>query len=345
MIKEEIPLDSIERYLPPLEQEMQRVVSPSAVSPNLIYNMLHYHLGWVDADFKPSVSDGGKHLRPLLLLLTTEAQGGAWRHALPAAASIELLHNFTLIHDDIEDRDTRRRGRATLWSVWGVPQAINAGDALFTLAYQALINLRTQNPSLPAERVMQALQSYTYATLLITEGQCRDIAFETQQEVAESDYLSMIAGKTAALIGLASELGGIIAGVSEKRCDHLRNFGCALGKAFQMQDDLLGLWGNPERTGKPVGSDILKHKKTLPIIHGTQHSHQLRSLLNEPVLSNEDVTHALSLLEAVGSREYTVAQAKRYHREALTSLEKSGGEGKTQATIRHLVNSLLEREK
>jgi geranylgeranyl diphosphate synthase type I len=192
---------------------------------------------------------------------------------------------------------------------------------------------------------MQALQSYTYATLLITEGQCRDIAFETQQEVAESDYLSMIAGKTAALIGLASELGGIIAGVSEKRCDHLRNFGCALGKAFQMQDDLLGLWGNPERTGKPVGSDILKHKKTLPIIHGTQHSHQLRSLLNEPVLSNEDVTHALSLLEAVGSREYTVAQAKRYHREALTSLEKSGGEGKTQATIRHLVNSLLEREK
>lgn len=345
MTKEETTLDSIERYLPPLEQEMRRVVSPTAVSPGLVYNMLHYHLGWVDAEFRPSVSDAGKRLRPLLLLLTTEAQGGAWHRALPAAASIELLHNFTLIHDDIEDRDTRRRGRPTLWSIWGVPQAINAGDALFTLAYQALINLHTQSHPLPPDRVMQAFESYTYATLLITEGQCRDIAFEAQQEVSESDYLSMIDGKTAALIGLASELGGIIAGVSEGRRSLLHSFGIALGKAFQMQDDLLGLWGDAERTGKPVGSDILKHKKTLPIIHGTQSNRELRILLSKPDLTAGDVTYALLLLEKAGSRRYTVAQAELYHREALTALEESGGQGEAQATIRQLVQSLLKREK
>jgi geranylgeranyl diphosphate synthase, type I len=338
-------VDSIERYLSPLEQEMQRVVSPSAVSPSLIYNLLHYHLGWVDAHFKPTASDAGKRLRPLLLLLTTEAQGEAWRHALPAAAAIELLHNFTLIHDDIEDRDTRRRGRPTLWSIWGVPQAINAGDALFTLAYQALINLGSQNPPLPANRVIKALERYTHATLLITEGQCRDIAFETQQEVSESDYLAMVEGKTAALIGLASELGGIIAGVSEEKRDRLHAFGIALGKAFQMQDDLLGLWGDPDRTGKPVGSDILKHKKTLPIIYGTQHSHELRSLLNKPDLASEDVAYALSLLETAGSRVYTAAQVERYHREALAALDESGGQGQAHVMIRQMVMSLLKRQK
>ena len=336
-------MDSIERYLVPLKREMQQVVAPSAVSPNLVYNMLHYHLGWADAQFKPSVSDGGKRLRPILLLLTTEAQGEDWRYALPAAASIELVHNFTLIHDDIEDQDKRRRGRPTLWSVWGIPQAINAGDALFTLAYQSLINLRTK--PLPVERVIQALETYTQAILRITEGQCRDIAFETQKEVSESDYLSMINGKTAALIGLASELGGIIAGVSNVRRERLRAFGIALGKAFQMQDDLLGLWGDPHRTGKPVGSDILKHKKTLPIIHGSQKNDELLDLLNKPTLSNDDITHALDLLEAAGSRTYTKSQVKRYHREALKALDASGGQGESQKIIRQLVINLLDRQK
>ncbi len=336
-------MDAIKQYLSPLEYEMQRVVSPSSISPNLVYNMLRYHLGWVDTEFKPSISDGGKRLRPILLLLTIQAQGEDWRYGLPAAASIELLHNFTLIHDDIEDRDRRRRGRPTLWAIWGVPQAINAGDALFTLAYQSLINLRAQ--PLPADCVLQALESYTEATLRITEGQCRDITFETQQEVSESDYLAMIEGKTAALIGLTSELGGIIAGASETRRERLRAFGIALGKAFQMQDDLLGLWGDPARTGKPVGSDIRKHKKTLPIIHGRQHHCELRSLLDKPALTNQDVAEALSLLETVGSRDYTESQAERYHREALEAFDEAGGTGEAQVTIRELVMSLLNREK
>lgn len=336
-------MDPIKRYVPSLEREMQRVVAPSVVGPDLIYNMLHYHLGWVDAQFNPSVSDGGKRVRPMLLLLTTEAQGGDWRHGLPAAASIELLHNFTLIHDDIEDRDERRRGRPTLWSIWGVPQAINAGDALFTLAYRALINLH-ETP-LPDDRVIQALQKYTNATLRLTEGQCRDIAFETQDETSESDYLSMISGKTAALIGLASELGGVVADASDQQLERLQTFGVSLGKAFQMQDDLLGLWGDPDKTGKPVGSDILKHKKTLPIIHGTRNNLELRSLLAEPCLTEGDVIHALSLLEATGSRSYTESQAQRYHREALAALEDSGGQGEAQAMIHQLVLNLLNRRK
>ena len=335
-------MDSLANYRDALKEEMQRIVSPSESSPSLVYGMLQYHLGWVDAEFRPASSYGGKHLRPILLLLTTEAQGGEWQYALPAAAALELLHNFTLIHDDIEDRDTRRRGKATLWSIWGVPQAINAGDALFTLAYRALIDLRSQ--PLPAHRVIQALDRYTDAVLHVTEGQCRDIAFECMDTVEEAEYLAMIDGKTAALIGLAAELGGIVAGAPEANVTALRTFGVALGKAFQMQDDLLGLWGDPERTGKPVGSDLRKHKKTLPILHGLQRSEKLRALLSQPSIGNEEVQQALSLLESVGSRSYTEAQAQRYHNQALEALASSGGQGEAQPTLDSLVVDLLDRD-
>jgi geranylgeranyl diphosphate synthase type I len=312
-----------------------------AEEPALLYGMLRYHLGWADEAFKPVQINHGKRVRPVLLLLTTEAQGGDWRQALPAAAAVELLHNFTLIHDDIEDRYKMRRGRPTLWTRWSIPQAINAGDALFTVAYRALLGLAHRDV-LPA-RVVTALEQFTEATLHITEGQCYDIGFEEQTTVTETTYLTMIAGKTAALIGLACELGGIVAGAPPTNQRALRAFGEALGMAFQMEDDLLGLWGDPAKTGKPVGSDILKHKKTLPILHAMQADAHLRDRLLTASFTGDDVTAILKGLEATGSRAYTEAKAQTYHDQALAALQHSKGAGAPQAALLALAQKLLGR--
>lgn len=344
-----------DRYTSALEAELRRRVPASPSGPALLYSMLHYHLGWVDRDFRAVNVDGGKRIRPTILLLATEAQGGVWEKALPAAAAVELLHNFTLIHDDIEDRDEFRRGRPTLWTIWGVAQAINAGDALYSLSYQSLLTLHEQG--LPPNAIVTAVSHYTDAVLRITEGQCRDLSFETEPAVAEADYLTMIEGKTSALLGMAAELGAIIAGAPEENSTALREFGEALGKAFQMYDDLLGLWGDPQVTGKPAGSDLLKGKKTLPILHGLQHSSAVRDLLLDPAFGATQVPLALSMLETVGSRAHTEACAQVFHRQALDALERSGAKktgdaateaqriSEAQAALEALAERLVRRSK
>ncbi len=333
-------MDPFTTYLPALEAGLRAVVETLADETPMLHGMLSYHLGWMDADFRPVQAPKGKRLRPVLLLLTCEAQGGSWREALPAAAAVELLHNFSLIHDDIEDRDRLRRGRPTVWAVWGEAQAINAGDAMFALGYEAILRL-----SLPAGRVRQAAQRYTRTILRLTQGQAMDIAFERQTDVSEAAYLKMVAGKTAALFGLSCELGGIVAGASPSRCQTLREFGEHLGMAFQMQDDLLGLWGDPARTGKPVGSDLRRGKKTLPILHGLARSQRLRELIAHPPLDDAQVEEGLRLLEGAGSREYTEARITRYHRRAMETLERTQSEGEALEAITALVQRLVGRDR
>ncbi|MGC9469228.1 MAG: polyprenyl synthetase family protein [Anaerolineae bacterium] len=336
-------MSSLDRYRHALEAEMKQLVGSLDREPTHLYGMLHYHLGWATETFEPATVDGGKRIRPAILLLAAEAQGADWRHALPAAAAVELLHNFTLIHDDIEDRDMVRRGRPTLWALWDIPQAINAGDALFAISYRGIHALSSRG--VPASQVLEALHRYTEVVIQITEGQCLDLAFESQDVVDEETYLRMIRGKTAALIGLVAELGGIIAGAPAPNRDALRAFGEALGMAFQMQDDLLGLWGNPARTGKPVGSDLRQRKKTLPILHGMQRSSALRRLIGASTFEESDVPTALRELERTGSQDYTAAQAHAYHEEAVTALARSRGTGAAQAALRSLAESLLDRTK
>ncbi len=330
-------------YLPALEEEMSQAVTARPGSPRLLYGMLQYHLGWMDESLQPQKSDGGKRLRPVFLLLSCEAQGGDWKQALPAAAAVELLHNFSLIHDDIEDSDITRRGRATLWTLWGEAQAINAGDALFAIAFKALTRL--QETGVPPAVVLEAQRRYLETTLSLTEGQCRDIAFEILDDVREEEYLRMVEGKTAVLLGLCCELGGLIAGAPGERVEALREFGLNLGLSFQMHDDLLGLWGNPERTGKPVGADLRQHKKTLPILHGLARSPALRRLLSQPVLDEATIAQAQQLLEAEGSRDYTQARAAAYHQKALDALARAQGEGVAQETLEALTARLLGRDK
>lgn len=333
-------MDPFSRYLPALEATMRQAI-PDTV-PAALCGMLRYHLGWVDTAFRPTTDKTGKRLRPIFLLLACEAQDGDWQQALPAAAAIELLHNFTLIHDDIEDRDRTRRGRPTLWAVWGEPQAINAGDALFALAYRSLFNLQTTG--VPPETVLRAVNLYTDTILHITEGQHLDLSFEAKSKVDEATYLTMIQGKTAALLGLVCELGGMLASAVEARLAALREFGVELGMAFQMQDDLLGLWGNPKQTGKPVGSDLRNRKKTLPILHGMAHSADFATLLTTTtVIDDADSARGLALLEAAGSREYVQAQALAHHQAALAALARSEGTGEAQAALYALTEQLLGR--
>jgi len=339
-------MDPFTRYLPALEAELRRRVSAPPEAPALLYGMLHHHLGWVDTDFQPHEADAGKRLRPIFLLLSCEAQGGEWERALPAAAAVELLHNFSLIHDDIEDRDATRRGRATLWAVWGDAQAINAGDTLFALAYRALLGLQTTITS-PA-KVLAALARFDHAVARLTEGQCLDMAFEKQTTVEESTYLQMIAGKTAELLGLSCELGALLANAPEEHVIAAREFGFNLGLSFQMQDDLLGLWGDPARTGKPVGADLRQGKKTLPILHGIAQNPQLRARLEALRVTHPDedtIATLCTALEATGSRAYTEIRAREYQSQALAALARSKGAGTAFTALQSLAERLLGRER
>ena len=336
------------RYLPPLEAEMQAIVTPSEPVIVGLYGMLRYHMGWADRSFAPCRAESGKRVRPVLCMLVCEACGGDWRQALSAAAAVELLHNFSLIHDDIEDRDRTRRGRTTLWAAWGEAHAINAGDALFTLAELALLRQAG-----PARAVLpDALELFNRTCLALTEGQHLDIDFEDRDELGVAEYLLMIERKTAALLACACELGALIAGASgDGPCAetvpraHLRHYGHHLGLAYQMRDDLLGIWGDSAVTGKPAGADLARRKKTLPIVHGMVHSPELRALLaRRAPLSDEEVRRATKLLDATGSRAYTERLAHEHHERASTALKATGLAGPTVEALQELTGVLAGRQ-
>jgi geranylgeranyl diphosphate synthase type I len=267
-----------------MQAALQKVgdLPPAGETGFAFYEYMRYHLGWVDATFAPVYSNPGKLLRPTLLLLAYEAAGanGLGDHtpidtahlarALPAAAALELTHNFTLIHDDIEDGDVERRHRATLWKVWGVPQALNTGDGMFALARLTLWSVleRGVEPDI-AVKLGLALD---YASLVIAEGQYLDINFEDRQTVSVATYLDMIRRKTAVLMACAAEMGALLGTRNQETIASLRNFGEAIGIAFQVRDDLLGTWASAAESGKTVAGDIYRRKKSLPILHALEHA-------------------------------------------------------------------------
>lgn len=334
---------SLDRYLSLLEEEMRAILREADPHQAGLFGMLRYHLGWADASFHPCRARAGKRVRPMLCLLACEACGGDGRPALPAAAGIELLHNFTLIHDDIEDRDQTRRGRPTVWSVWGEAEAINAGDTMFALAQLALLRLRDRDVA-PTTAV-DALRLFNQTCVAVTVGQHLDIRFESRDDVSIVDYLAMVEGKTAALVAASCEMGALVAGAPPTRREHLRVFGHHLGMAFQMCDDVLGIWGDPEVTGKPVGADLARRKKTLPLLHGLERSAKLRSLLAQEALSEVDVRRATHLLEEAGSREYTEQLAREHHDRALVALGQAELQGEAAQALHELARRLVNRER
>jgi geranylgeranyl diphosphate synthase, type I len=305
-------------------------------SPGL-REMLTYHLGWAEG-----AGGSGKRLRPVITLLCAGACGGAYAVAMPAAVGVELLHNFTLIHDDIEDRSPLRHGRATLWTRWGVAQAVNAGDALFSIAQLALLGLAETCGEAVAARAARELNQMC---LRLTRGQYLDIAFEEDETVELETYLAMIAGKTAALIAFAAAVGGLAAGADEATVSGLAAYGESLGMAFQIQDDALGIWGDPDLTGKSAASDILARKKSLPALFGLRESAEFRALWRMADPDQTQVTEMADLLANCGAREYVTAQAARYTRRAFAHLERVFPEKNEDAEVlAALTKRLLHRE-
>jgi geranylgeranyl diphosphate synthase type I len=278
---------------------------------------MKYHLGWVDEHFQPTDANTGKYLRPTLLLLAYEAAGAAGneaesddylRRALPIAAAIELTHSFTLIHDDIEDGDEERRHRPTLWNIWGVPQAINTGDGLFSLARMTL--WKALDEGVASDVVARLGILYDRTCLAITEGQHLDLSFEEHLDIPTQTYLQVIERKTAALISCAAEMGAILATSDQTIIERLSRFGHALGLAFQIRDDILGIWATQEELGKTPAGDIYRRKKSLPIIHALAHAnimdqqslheiYRLRSGLTEA-----QVEQVLTIFERSGTKEF-----------------------------------------
>jgi geranylgeranyl diphosphate synthase, type I len=298
--------------------------------------MLRYHMGWEDG------AGGGKRLRPVLTLLCAAACGGDTRKAMPAALGVEFLHNFTLIHDDIQDRSTLRHGRPTLWTRWGMSQAINAGDALFTIAQMAMLGL---GESCGAAVGLQAAREMNRTCLQLTQGQYLDMAFEAADEIGLETYLAMIRGKTAALIRFCTAVGGLAAGADDATVSRLGDFGESLGLAFQMQDDYLGMWGDPALTGKSAASDLLARKKSLPILFGLQESAEFRDLWRAEELSPALVAEMAGLLEACGAADYVNAQAEAYIQKAFKELKRLFPNPNADATaLEALTGKLLQRE-
>ncbi len=324
-----------------LNDEMREVLKADGEMPDCLHGMIHYHMGWRDPDMSLSNVNTGKQIRPLLLMLVCQASGGDWKQAVPAAAAVELLHNFTLIHDDIEDTNPTRRRRDTLWKIWGVAQAINAGDAIFALAHIALIRLAESG--LPAERVLRALRRFDETGVSLARGQHADLRFEQQDMINVEEYLEMITLKTAVLPSLCSELGAIIAGADDDAVDLYRQFGLNFGLAYQIIDDILGIWGDESFIGKSVSTDIITGKKTLPILYGLEKSGELRDLYRETRKDENYIRRVVNLLDQTGARKFAADKAAAYSRSTLSCLEAARPGGSARVALNQLTNALLCR--
>ena len=314
----------------------------------LLYRMMRYHLGWEDAEGRPSGEGAGKALRPVLCLLTCEALSGRPEPALPAAAAIEILHNFSLVHDDIQDQDRTRRGRPTAWTLWGVAQAINAGDGLWALSTRTLLRTRERVEVTPAT-VLRAMQMLNDASLTMIEGQALDLSFETQERVTPAQYLDMIARKTGALIAASVTIGALFGGADEATLPAFARYGELIGRIFQVRDDVLGVWGEEAVTGKSTTSDIRRKKQTYPVVYalgrGGPVARELAALWAQPELSEADVERAVALLEESGARAQAMRLAEETFAEATAALAALPLRPAARAELAEMGRFLLERER
>ena len=302
------------------EAEILRVVEGSDPVTAGVYEMCRYHLG-LDGS-----GSTGKRMRPLLGLLAYSSITGDHRRALPGAAAVELGHNFSLVHDDIEDDDRERHHRATLWTLHGIPQAINTGDMLFSLSRIALHRLT--DLGFPDRTVLRLMRLYDQTCVALCEGQYLDIWMADHDDLSVELYFDMIGRKTAALIAASIEAGAVLATEDEAVIGSYRAFGWDLGIAFQLNDDLLGIWGAEQATGK-AASDVAHKKKTLPVIYAAEHAgpedrERLLTLYAIAAPTADDLAEIVAILERTGARDYTRDEARRYRDAALAELDAAG---------------------
>ncbi|WP_137995084.1 family 2 encapsulin nanocompartment cargo protein polyprenyl transferase [Streptomyces vilmorinianum] len=296
-----------------LLDQTRTVVNPQLRStveslPDSIRRVAMYHFGWEHADGTPAAGQTGKAIRPALVLAAARALGGDPAPAVRAAAAVELAHNFTLLHDDIVDEDPTRRHRPTAWTVFGIPDALIAGDAMLALALRLLAE--DGHPASAAASARLAA-----CVIELCAGQQADCAFEQRgpHEVSLDECLAMATAKTGALLGCACALGALYAGAGEEEVAAMDAFGREAGLAFQLIDDLIGIWGDPERTGKPAGADLVAHKKSLPVVaalaSGTAAGEELAALYARKELDAPAVRAAADAIERAGGRDWAQTQA------------------------------------
>jgi geranylgeranyl diphosphate synthase type I len=332
-------------HLEMIDQEIRETFRHRAF-PAPLYNMMKYHLGWLDTDLNPTDQYRGKRFRPTLCLLTYKALSGVYEKALPAAAAIELIHNFSLIHDDIQDMDEERRHKPTVWKLWGIPQAINVGDGMHVMANLAALRMEERNVT--DRKIVQILRILNETILKLCEGQYLDMSYEDRLDVTVEMYLEMISRKTSSLIEATTHVGSVLATVNPETIGLFKDFGMSIGTAFQIRDDILGIWGKEKETGKPRGSDIRNKKKTLPIIHafqeaGEEQLRELKTVYQKERLEEKDVATVLELLEAVGSRAYAEEAARRFEERAFQDLDATGIENEVMEKLRALTTFLVRR--
>jgi geranylgeranyl diphosphate synthase type II len=321
-------MKSLQAYTALIEQEISQLHLP--VSPANLYEPLTYFMGL-----------GGKRLRPILTLLGAELFGHDGKSTLKAATAIEVFHNFTLIHDDIMDEAPLRRGQQTVHEKWNQNIGILSGDVLFVKAYELICQQGN-------EHLAELMQLFNKTAIEVCEGQQMDMDFEQRADVSEEEYIEMIRLKTSVLLGCALEMGAILANASETDRKLIYNFGQHLGIAFQIKDDILDLYADPEKFGKQVGGDVIANKKTLLNLRG----HHLADLSQKETLKQlstaEDLEFKVSrtreLFEITGAKKECEQEMLKHYEEALRSLEQINVPNENKAMLQGLAEYLLERE-
>lgn len=306
-------------YPPRVAGAMRDAALPAA---SMTGRMSGYHMGWLDERGRERHAVTGKLVRPSLTLWACEACGGDAADAIPAATAVEWVHNFTLVHDDIQDGDRDRHGRPTVWAHWGVAQAINAGDALHALAFRVLTR-----SAVDPERTLCAVRALSNATLEVVEGQCLDLSLEGRVQVPLRSYLRMVRAKTGALLGVALEIGALVAGAPKRTVYRFRRAGYLLGLAFQMRDDWLGTWGDSTVTGKSSAGDVGRRKASYPLVaayHALPSDGQRRLAEAFGVRTDEATREIHALLEQAGGRELTAGAPLRFARKAVSVIASCG---------------------
>jgi geranylgeranyl diphosphate synthase type I len=331
--------DFISTLLTEVESELQRQISRfDEVHTQPFKEMLSYHMGWTGDG--AGLEATGKRIRPLLLMLTTASCGGEWKKSLPAAAAVELVHNFSLVHDDIQDNSEKRRGRPTVWVNWGIPMAINVGDALFVLSNLAMLDLANDYP---AKVVVKAARILHGTCLDLTRGQFLDMSFEKRTDVKVEDYWLMITSKTASLLSSCCHIGAVLGKANEATREAYRSFGHYLGLAFQIQDDILGIWGNENVTGKSTASDLIERKKSLPVLVGLSKEGRFAERWTSEQITTENVEEIAKLLASESAYAYTHEAAKQMTDLAINSLREADPQGEAGDSLIELANKLLYR--
>ncbi len=342
MIQGTNPLEIVGAYGARIDARAQAFLARNDYA---MYGMMRYFMGYTDEQFNPVEARVGKRVRPGLLLLIAEGYGIS-DDAIPSALSIELFHNFTLIHDDICDHDESRRGRPTVWKLWGVDHAINTGDGQLILALRAL-----EEPSPLSHEVRNTVRTRLLERYLeVVEGQFLDFSLATTKLrdsfVSKETYLSMLQKKTAKLVRASTEVAPMLVGRSAEEVGSLGDFGENLGMAYQLYDDWQGIWGMPEKTGKKRAGDIYEHKKTLPVIHalaqlGKEDAQRLEEIYDGATISESMVEEVLSFFAQTGAQQELEKHALHYKAEAVRALMKVTLPQEVILTLESIAHALI----